>query len=275
MSESTVLQEILRKLDELQLAQQDLKSQFEALSITTQNASTVVHAPLTPVPSELKQTTSSSSISSASSATANAAGVSDRHRSLYPSRVILSTYPDQFGMKPYPMNWLASSPSERGPVICSRLPTSIKHRNALGAHSGSYSIYRALSVAMGTLDPNHKPDYSQTAPPFAVGPDPAKGLDFDPKRIVSFDPWGHLVPRLYKKQVDEEGLDVRPSIAITKAHIKLSEIDEAARKGEIEVDGKIVLETPPEAGGGIEIDVSKAAVEPVWWLPGVAERFGM
>jgi len=26
---------------------------------------------------------------------------------------------------------------------------------------------------------------------------------------------------------------------------------------------------------GVEVAVSKAAVEPVWYLPGVAERFGM
>ena len=80
------------------------------------------------------------------------------------------------------------------------------------------------------------------------------------------------------------GLDIRPSIAVTKAHIKLSEIDESSRKGEIVVDGKIVLKSAPllhadrttnPADPGVEINVSKAAVEPVWYLPGVAERFKM
>lgn len=81
------------------------------------------------------------------------------------------------------------------------------------------------------------------------------------------------------------GLDVRPSIAVTKAHIKMSEIDDSARKGEIPIDGNIVLKSEPvrnpdgtenlEEDPGVEIRVSKAAVEPVWWLPGVAERFGM
>jgi len=134
---------------------------------------------------------------------------------------------------------------------------------------------------MGSLSPSHKPDYSQTEPPVDIPPQPSW---FDPTKIVSFDPWGHLVPTIYRKEIEELGLDVRPSIAVTKAHIKLSEIDETARKGELEIDGEIVLKSPPlrnedgsdrEGWSGVEINVSKAAVEPVWYLPGVAERFGM
>lgn len=134
---------------------------------------------------------------------------------------------------------------------------------------------------MGTLSPSHKPDYSKTEPPVPIPPQPAW---FDPRKIVSFDPWGHLAPQVFKHEIEELGLDVRPSIAVTKAHIKLSEIDEATRRGEIPVDGHIVLRTRPlrnadgtesDADPGVEITTSKAAVEPVWYLPGVAERFGM
>ena len=48
--------------------------------------------------------------------------------------------------------------------------------------------------------------------------------------------------------------------------------------------GEIVLKSQPlrnvnrsvnNAGPGVEMKVNKAAVEPVWYLPGVAERFGM
>lgn len=172
------------------------------------------------------------------------------------------------------------TPEERGPVICSRLPSSLKQRNALGAHSGSYSIYRALSIAMGALNPGHKPDYTMTEPPVNFPPQPAW---FDPKKIVAFDPWGHLVQTVFKKEMDM-GLDIRPSIAVTKAHLKMSELDEAARKGTFPIDGSIVMKSRPlknEDGtvssedGGVEVYVSKAAVEPVWYLPGVAERFGM
>lgn len=133
---------------------------------------------------------------------------------------------------------------------------------------------------MGSLSPSHKPDYSKTEPPVSIPPQPSWS---DPSKIVSFDPWGHLVQGLF---ADEEvqgvkGLDIRPSIAVTKAHLKMSELDEAARRGEIEVDGKIVLKSRAPLGvdeatyNGIEVNVSKAAVEPVWYLPGVAERFEM
>lgn len=59
-------------------------------------------------------------------------------------------YPDQSGIKPVPLQWGAADGPARGPVVCSRLPSSIKLRNAIGAHSGSYSIYRSLAIAMGT-----------------------------------------------------------------------------------------------------------------------------
>ncbi|KAL5501576.1 hypothetical protein ACEPAH_8836 [Sanghuangporus vaninii] len=205
----------------------------------------------------------------------------ERERALFPSRVILTTYPDQHGIKPFPLTWGAEDPKVRGPVICSRLVPSIKQRNAIGAHSGSYSIYRALAIALGTLSPTHKPSYALTEPPVSIPPVPAW---FNPSKIVSFDPWGHLVPQVFREEMEEKGLDIRPSIAVTKAHIKLSELDEAARKGDIPLDGRIVLKSRPlnnadgtesNADPGVELVTSKAAVEPVWYLPGVAERFGI
>ena len=134
---------------------------------------------------------------------------------------------------------------------------------------------------MGTLDPSHKPDYSKTEPAVPIPPQPSWS---DPTKIVSFDPWGHLVPQAFKHEIEGLGLDVRPSIAVTRAHMKLSEVDETARKGDLTVDGKILMKSAPlqnpdgsesTADPGVELACSKAAVEPVWYLPGVAERFGM
>lgn len=134
---------------------------------------------------------------------------------------------------------------------------------------------------MGSLSLTHKPDYNLTDPPVSIPPQPSWA---DPKKIVSFDPWGHLVPSVFKKEMEELGLDARPSIAITKAHMKLSEIDDSVRKGTLELDGKVLLKSRPlldetgkvcDADPGVEMKVSKAAVEPVWFLPGVAERFQM
>jgi hypothetical protein len=68
------------------------------------------------------------------------------------------------------------------------------------------------------------------------------------------------------RRADRRGIDIRPSIAITKARLTLGEIQAAIATGRLEVDGEIVH----EAG---DVSVTKIAVDPVWWLPGVAERF--
>ena len=65
---------------------------------------------------------------------------------------------------------------------------------------------------MGTLDPTHRPSYKDTEPPSTIKIEPRPSWD----RIVSFDPWGHLVPLVFAKEL-ESGLDIRPSIAVTKA----------------------------------------------------------
>lgn len=183
----------------------------------------------------------------------------------------------QVGIKPIPLNWDAKDPQKRGPVVASRHPNSIKIRNSIGAYGGSYSIYRALACAMGQLNPNHRPDYTNTEPPFDIPPNESW---YTPGKIVAMDPWGHLAPQLFKKEFDS-GVDVRPSIAVTRAHIKMPELDEAVRTGRLTMDGKIVQKsdrlpgTSPDSDPGVEVSVSKAAVEPVWFLPGVAERLGV
>ena len=130
---------------------------------------------------------------------------------------------------------------------------------------------------MSALSPTHKPDYSNTEPPVSIPPNPAW---FDRTKIVSFDPWGHLVPTVFRDET-QEGRDIRPSITVTKAHLKISELDDAARRGDLEVDSMVVLRSHVECRStsaeepGVEVNVSKVAMEPVWYLPGVAERFGM
>lgn len=83
------------------------------------------------------------------------------------------------------------------------------------------------------------------------------------------DPLGHLSPWLFKDIIQEKNIDIRPTIAITKAHMKLPELEQSVRAGRLVPDGKICLN---ETG---ELAVTKFAVEPVWYLPGVAERFGI
>ena len=162
----------------------------------------------------------------------------------------------------FPLKWGEPDPAERGPVIATVNAGS--DRNAIGAHGGSYSVYRALAISSGAMDPDARPDLNDTAPVCEIGPHPQWG---DPAKIVSLDPWGHRVAQDFAKPL-AEGVDLRPSIAITKARLTLPEIQDAIEAGRLDVDGDIVR----EAG---DVSVTKMAVDPVWWLPGVAERFGV
>jgi len=158
--------------------------------------------------------------------------------------------------------WGARSPAERGPIVGS--VNDGAKRNVIGAHSGSYAIYRALAVAAGTLDPVHIADLTDTAPAASIGPYPRWG---DPSKIVSLDPYGHLVSEVFSDQL-AAGLNLRPTIAVTKAHINLPEIKDAMRNGRLKADGDLLTENG-------DVRVTKAAIEPVWYLPGIAERFAV
>ena len=43
------------------------------------------------------------------------------------------------------------------------------------------------------------------------------------EKIVSLDPWGHLVGDVFRDHL-ARGYDVRPTIAVTRAHIDMPEI---------------------------------------------------
>ncbi|KAJ3321071.1 Uracil-regulated protein 1 [Boothiomyces sp. JEL0866] len=186
-------------------------------------------------------------------------------KSQYPDRIILTTYPGNSKVNPIPLNWGAEDAASRGPIVASRHPQSLPLRNAIGAHGGAYSIYRALAVAMGQLDANHKPNLVNTEPVFHVPPNKSW---FDPMKIVSMDPWGHLVQEAFADKL-KQGLDLRPTIALTKAHMQLAEIESMVKDGSLKIDGKIVLDKKGQ------LMVTKGAVEPVWYLPGIAKRFGV
>lgn len=121
---------------------------------------------------------------------------------------------------------------------------------------GSYSIYYALAVASNELNADHRfvssfkqkiyitdrntnrPDFTNTEPAANIGPFPQWG---DHKKIVAMDPWGHLAPWLFKDTIENDNgeqrrdiiwiqvmlitflVDIRPTIAITKAHMKVSD----------------------------------------------------
>ena len=179
-----------------------------------------------------------------------------------PRHIRLTSHPGGTGQGGVPVRWGAPSAALRGPVVAS--PAEPRHRNAIGSHSGSYAVYRALAVATGALAPDHRPDLTDTAPVEIIGPWPQWAK---PQKIVSLDPYGHLVGEVFAEQI-RAGIDARPTIAITAAHINLPEIGQRIEAGGIVPDGRVVLESG-------EIRVTKAAIDPVWYLPGIAERFGV
>ncbi|MEX0270845.1 GTP cyclohydrolase II [Leptolyngbyaceae cyanobacterium UHCC 1019] len=176
--------------------------------------------------------------------------------------IVLTSHPNRFGPKPIPIHWGASDPLKRGAIIGTL--TNSAQRNVIGSHSGAYGIYRALAVASGQLQADHRADLTNTAPADLVGPHAAW---FDPQKIVSLDPFGALVGELYAS-LYETGYDIRPTIAVTQAHINMPELVEAIAKGRLQVDGKIMKQ-------GGDLVVTKAAIEPVWYLPGIAQRLGV
>ncbi len=176
-----------------------------------------------------------------------------------PRHIRLTSHAGGFGA--LPIHWGAATPTERGPIVGTT--TSRAHRNVIGTHSGSYSVYRALAVAAGALSASHKADLTNTAPTDVIGPYPQWS---DPGKIVSLDPWGATVADVFSNEL-AAGYDIKPTIAVTKAHVILPEVIEALQKGRLQADGKVLT------AGGAAL-VTKAAVDPVWYLPGVAQRFG-
>lgn len=170
----------------------------------------------------------------------------------------LTSHPGNRSPGRYPLRWGAAAARERGPIVGT--VTSPNDRNVIGAHGGSYALYRALAVSSGALNPIARPDLTNTAPVVDIGPFPQWS---EPGRIVSLDPWGHRVAQDFAKEISA-GLDIRPSIAVTKARLTIPEF--ASNAWGVATDGEIVREDG-------NISVTKAAIDPVWHLPGIAERF--
>ena len=178
------------------------------------------------------------------------------------SHVVLTSHYKQIFKKSIEIKWGAKNPLERGPVVGTI--SEKENRNAIGTHSGSYTVYRALSIASGQYERDHKPDLKNTDMTTEVGPFDSWS---DPRKIVSLDPWGASVSKTFDPYISK-GYNIAPTIAVTQAHLQIPEIGEAIEKGRLKPDGKILLPSN-------DIKVTKAAIEPVWYLPGIAERFGV
>ena len=184
------------------------------------------------------------------------------------SHIRLTSHPGSRRPARFPMRWGAATAAERGPAVAT--VNAGGDRNAIGAHGGSYSIYRALAISSalgrataaergpviatvnarrptatrsarmaapirstarspsprGRWTRRRGPDLQDTSPVCEIGPHPQWG---DPGKIVSLDPWGHRVAQDFGDLI-AEGIDIRPSIAITRARLTLPEIQARDRR---------------------------------------------
>jgi GTP cyclohydrolase II len=174
----------------------------------------------------------------------------------------LTSHPAPGATPRFPVTWGAADARERGPVIGT--VSRPADRNVIGTHGGSYALYRALAVSSGALNPIRRPDLSDTHPAAVIGPFPQWQ---NAQQIVSLDPWGHMVAEAFQPEIGE-GIDIRPSIAVTRARLDLGELQQAVAAGRLAGDGMVV-----QPNGGLS--VVKIAIDPVWYLPGIAQRFGV
>ncbi|NEO26012.1 MAG: GTP cyclohydrolase II [Kamptonema sp. SIO4C4] len=179
-----------------------------------------------------------------------------------PKHIVLTSHPRPSQSQTIPICWGEMDPSKRNPVIGTLAKQD--HRNVIGTHSGSYSVYRALAVASGSLQADHRADLTHTNPVVNIGPHPSWG---DADKIISLDPFGAVVDEVFADYY-QQGYDIRPTIAITKAKIHLPELKDAVTQGRLQVDGTIL-----QANGSLA--VTKVAIDPVWYLPGIAKRIGV
>jgi GTP cyclohydrolase II len=178
----------------------------------------------------------------------------------------LTTFTNESDINAIPLNWNASTPLERGPIVVSKYKDGMTKHNSIGAHAGPYSIYHALSIASKQLDLNHEPDYTNAHPPFNFPQQPQWST---PGKIVSMDPFGHLSPWIFNDVAKKENVQIKPTMSITKAVLSIPEIKDEVKNGNLIPDGKIVLNNEGEMA------CTKIAIDPVWYLPGVAERLNI
>lgn len=161
----------------------------------------------------------------------------------------------------FPISWGAKNPKIRGPLIPKT--ASEKLNNVIGSYTNHLSIYRGIAIAKGILKPNTPLDLSLTEPSDLIGPFP----QWFTRKIVTFDPFGANISTDFSELI-KSGVNLRPTIAITRSKLYITEIDNEVTKKNIFPDGKVLLENR-------KINVIKIAIEPVWYLPGLAQRFAV
>ena len=146
------------------------------------------------------------------------------------------------------------------------------HRHGVTArgpqrHRHARRLLRALPCAGGLLRHPQSRSVAPTLPtPSRPLPSARSSNGPAPARIVSLDPWGHMVAEAFQREI-AEGIDIRPSIAVTRARLDLHEMRRLWQRAGLPATVRCV-----QPNGSVS--VVKIAIDPVWYLPGIAERFG-
>lgn len=179
-----------------------------------------------------------------------------------PSHVVLTSHKNLVFKDRPQITWGAKTARERGPIIGATIAQ--RTRNVIGSHGGGYMVYRALSIAAGNYPRDFRSDLENTHATAKIGPfDSWK----EPDKIVSIDPWGARITENFQDYIDQ-GYSISPTIAVTQAQLKIPEVTLAIDLKLIPIDGKVVTASK-------DVKVTKVAMEPVWYLPGIAKRIGI
>lgn len=175
---------------------------------------------------------------------------------------VLTSHPKLYSADPVGIKWGEETAEARGPVVATL--SKPQYRNAIGCHAGANVVHRAVAVAKGLCPAGRPLDLRATEPMVRIGPYPSWASR---EKIVSIDPWGACAGTAFPSAA-RRGIDLQPSIAISQATLAIAEIREALETKRLKADGKVLT------ADGVVHGV-KCAVEPVWYLPGIAKRFGL
>lgn len=161
----------------------------------------------------------------------------------------------------FPIQWGEIDPNIRGPIVADE--SAVGLRNIIGSHVGYLCTYRGLAFAKGLYDPNKTCNLSNTEPSDVIGP----FSTWCGNSIVSLDPFGASVVLDFSNLI-KDGINLRPTISITRGKLCIPEIVQAHNNRILFTDSKVLLEDGC-------IQTIKIAIDPVWYLPGVAQRFSI
>ena len=177
--------------------------------------------------------------------------------------ITLTSHPRPGRAKPPKIVWGAAD--ARRPRAGDRHP---RRRQPAQRDRRPFRLLRALPGAGGRLG---QPRRAAPAGPHqhrAGGRDraaPAVGRPEEDRLARSLGPRRR---RGVRRASSPQGWDIRPTIAVTRARLTVPELKHAVRFEQLQPDGRIVTATG-------EVNCTKVALEPVWYLPGVAERCGV